>query len=99
MCSGAVPFHTRRVSAAALIAASSAASSHLLADMEAVSGPTRHAQENALDRLEAALGRELADRLVAALAPHARRRLESALTPEFAEHIAAELAKDRTRAS
>jgi hypothetical protein len=83
------------MSAATLIDAASAASSRLLLDVKESDGRNSDDREPALDRLEAALGRDLADRLVAALSKQARHRLDAALTPEFADQIAAALAKER----
>lgn len=57
----------RRMSAALLVHVAPASSQRLLADVNALSGKASIAKEPALERLEAALGRELADRLVAAL--------------------------------
>ena len=55
------------MSAALLIEVAPARSLRLLADLNAFGGRPPVAKPPALDRLEAALGRELADRLVAAL--------------------------------
>jgi hypothetical protein len=55
------------MSAALLVHVAPASSERLLADVNALSGKVAIAKEPALDRLEAALGRELADRLVTAL--------------------------------
>lgn len=49
----------------------------------------------ALDRLEAAVGRDLAERLVAELSERDRRRLEAALSTEFADRITSLLAEER----
>ena len=49
----------------------------------------------ALDRLEAAVGRDLAERLVAELSEQDRRRLEAALSTEFADRITSLLAEER----
>jgi hypothetical protein len=86
------------MSAATLINAAAAASPRLLVEVSDVHGHDWDERESALDRLQAALGRDFADRLVAALSTHARRRLEAALSPEFADHIAAALAKERGEA-
>ena len=56
-----------RMSAAALTEAAPAASSRLLADVHALVGGQSSKRAPALSRLEAALGRDFADRLVAAL--------------------------------
>ena len=55
------------MSAAALTKVAPAGSSRLLADVKALDGRDPTTRTPALDRLEAALGREFADRLVAAL--------------------------------
>jgi hypothetical protein len=55
------------MSAAVLTNVAPAASSRLLADMKALHGCDPGEREPALDRLEAALGRDFADRLVTAL--------------------------------
>ena len=61
------PADVRRMSAALLVHVAPASSERLLADVNALSGKIPAAKEPALDRLEAALGREFADRLVTAL--------------------------------
>jgi hypothetical protein len=55
------------MSAALLVQVAPAGSRRLLADVNAFGGRTASTKAPALDRLEAALGRELADRLVSAL--------------------------------
>jgi len=55
------------MSAALLVHVAPASSRRLLADVNALSEKGPLAKPPALDRLEAAIGRELADRLVAAL--------------------------------
>jgi hypothetical protein len=82
------------ISAATLIAARSARSARLLADVESPHGRDRDEQEPALDRLAAALGRDFADRLVAALSKEALDRLEATLSREFTDRIA-KLANER----
>lgn len=57
----------RTMSAATLTKAAPAASSRLLADVHALDRPQSGKRAPALTRLEAALGRDFADRLVAAL--------------------------------
>jgi hypothetical protein len=81
------------VSAATLINAA-AASSRLLLDVEELHGRLDE-RKSAPARLEAVLGRELAERLVAALSERDRRRLEAALSPEFADRITSLLAAER----
>jgi hypothetical protein len=55
------------MSAAVLMKVAPAASTRILADVSALAAPDRAPKEPALERLEQALGREFADRLVAAL--------------------------------
>ena len=55
------------MSAAVLTKVEPAGSKRLLADATAIAGSNTVAKTPALDRLEAALGRDFADRLVAAL--------------------------------
>jgi hypothetical protein len=55
------------MSAAVLIQDAPAASTRILADVSAFAAPDRAPKEPALDRLEQAIGRDFADRLVAAL--------------------------------
>ena len=86
--------HTRGVSAATLIEAAPAASSRLLLDVKELHG-RRAGREPVPARLEAVLGRELADRLVAALSEPDRRRLEAALSPDFADRLTSLLAEER----
>jgi hypothetical protein len=63
----------RYMSAAALVEVAPAASERLLADVHAFDGPDERADKRApaLTRLEATLGREFTDRLVAALSSEA----------------------------
>jgi len=62
------------MSAALLVHVAPASSRRLLADVEAFAGRPGSFKAPASDRLESALGRELADRLVAALS---ERRIHS----------------------
>ena len=55
------------MSAAVLTVVAPAGSRRLLADVRAITGRDTGAKTPALDRLEAAIGRDFADRLVAAL--------------------------------
>lgn len=55
------------MSAAVLTQVAPAASQRILADVSALAGRQGAPKQPALDRLEAAIGRDLADRLVAAL--------------------------------
>jgi hypothetical protein len=57
----------RSMSAAVLIQVAPAASTRILADVSALAAPKPVPREPALERLEQAIGREFADRLVAAL--------------------------------
>ena len=87
--------HTRGVSAAAtFVTAATATSSRLHQDVEQLHG-RQQSRAPALDRLEAAVGRDLAERLVAQLSERDRRRLEAALSAEFTDRIASLLAEER----
>ena len=55
------------MSAAVLKKVAPAASTRILADVSAFAAPERAPKEPALERLEQAIGRDFADRLVAAL--------------------------------
>lgn len=57
----------RRMSVALLTKVAPAGSKRLLADVDALAGERDTRKAPALDRLEAAIGRDFADRLVAAL--------------------------------
>ncbi len=57
----------RSMSAAVLTNVAPAASTRILADVSALAAPERAPKEPALERLEQAIGRDFADRLVAAL--------------------------------
>ena len=61
------------MSAATLTKVAPAASSRLLADVHALDRPASGMRTPALTRLEAALGRDFADRLVAALSEAVER--------------------------
>ncbi len=61
------------MSAATLTKVAPAASSRLLADVHALDRPAAGKRTPALTRLEAALGRDFADRLVAALSEEVER--------------------------
>ena len=63
----------RNMSAATLTKVAPAASSRLLADVHALDRPAAGKRTPALTRLEAALGRDFADRLVAALSEEVER--------------------------
>jgi hypothetical protein len=80
--------------AATLVNAASAASPRLRLDIEQLHG-RQDERVPALDRLEAAVGRDLAERLVAELSEWDRRRLEAALSTEFADRITSLLAEER----
>lgn len=62
------------MSAATLTKIAPAASSRLLADVNALAKPDADQRASALIRLEAALGRDFADRLVAALSEALERK-------------------------
>ena len=81
--------------AATLVDAAPAASSRLLADVKELHGRDSEDRKPAIDRLEAALGRDFAERLVAALSEEALDRLDAALSRDFAERLAALRAKQR----
>ena len=83
------------MSAATLVTAARSAPPRLLADVEELHGREPADRGPAVDRLARALGRDFAERLVAALSTEALGRLETALSPEFAAQLAAALAKDR----
>jgi hypothetical protein len=55
------------MSAAVLTKVAPTASTRLLADVSALAAPERAPKEPALERLEQAIGRDFADRLIAAL--------------------------------
>jgi hypothetical protein len=55
------------MSAAVLTQVAPAASTRILADVSALAAPDRAPKEPALERLEQAIGRDFADRLIAAL--------------------------------
>jgi hypothetical protein len=61
------PADARFMSAAVLTKVAPAASTRILADVSALAAPERAPKEPALERLEQAIGRDFADRLVAAL--------------------------------
>jgi hypothetical protein len=85
------------MSAARLMEISAASSSRLLADVDV----HQHEPEDrvpALDRLAEVLGRDFADRLVAALSKEALDRLEASLSRDFADRLAEVLAHERGKA-
>ncbi len=65
---------TRHMTTATLTKIAPAASSRLLADVNALARSEHGQRASALVRLEAALGRDFADRLVAALSTERERR-------------------------
>jgi len=85
------------MSAATLMDIAPAGSTRLLADVIAHGREPRD-REPAFDRLQAALGREFAERLVAALSQEALDRLAAALSRDFADRIAAAVADERAAA-
>ena len=64
----------RSMSAAVLTKVAPTASTRILADLTALASPERAPKEPALERLEQALGRDFADRLVAALSDKSGNR-------------------------
>jgi hypothetical protein len=86
------------MSAARLMEIAPASSPRLLADVKELHGRGPDDRRPALVRLEEALGRDFADRLVAALSQEALDRLEAALSPQFAARLAAALAKEHREA-
>ena len=64
----------RSMSAAVLTKVAPTASTRILADLSALASPERAPKEPALERLEQALGRDFADRLVAALSDKSGNR-------------------------
>jgi hypothetical protein len=62
------------MSAAVLIGVAPAASKRILADASALVAAERASREPALERLEQAIGRDFADRLVAALSDKSSHR-------------------------
>jgi hypothetical protein len=64
---------SRAMSAAVLTKVAPAGSSRLLADVKALAHQPDEKRDSALIRLEAALGRDFADRLVAALSAEPKR--------------------------
>ncbi len=82
-------------SATRLVDIASARSARLLADVEDFDGRGPDDRVPILDRLAAVLGRDFAERIVAALSNEALERLDAALTPAFANRLASALAKER----
>jgi hypothetical protein len=64
----------RSMSTAVLTKVAPAASTRILADVSALVSPDRAPKEPALERLEQAIGRDFADRLVAALSDKSGHR-------------------------
>lgn len=86
------------MSAARLLDVARVASPRVLADLQETGGDDSDGGESARQRLEAALGRDFAERLVAALSLEALDRLDAALSPAFAARLAAALAHERGEA-
>jgi hypothetical protein len=86
------------VSAARLLDVARVASPRVLADLQETGGDNSDGGESARQRLEAALGRDFADRLIEALSLEALDRLEAALSPAFAARLAAAVANERGKA-
>jgi hypothetical protein len=79
---------------ARLVEIAPARSARLLADLEQFDGRGGDDRPSVFDRLAAALGQELAERIVRALSAEALDRLDAALSPAFAERLAAALANE-----
>jgi hypothetical protein len=77
-----------------LVEIAPARSAHLLADLVQFDGRGGDDRPSVFDRLAAALGQELAERILRALSVEALDRLDAALTPAFAQRLAAALAKE-----
>jgi hypothetical protein len=82
-----------------LVEKAPARSARLLADLQQFDGRGGDDRPSVFDRLAAALGQELAERIIRALSAEARDRLDAALTPAFAERLAAALAKEIEKAA
>jgi hypothetical protein len=72
------------MSVATLVAANPSSTARLLADVSEDQG----GREPVVDRLAGALGRELAEQLVAELSNDALSRLDAGLTPAFVDRLA-----------
>jgi len=81
------------MSVATLVAANPSSSARLLADVHEVDGRGPDGREPVVDRLAVALGRDLAEQLVAELTSDALGRLDAGLTPAFVDRLTA-LASD-----
>ena len=75
------------MSVATLVAANPSSTARLLADVVEVHGRATAAREPVVDRLSVALGRELAEQLVAELSSDALTRLDAGLTPAFVDRL------------
>ena len=75
------------MSAATLVAANPSSIARLLTDVAEVHGRHADGHEPIVDRLSVALGRELAERLVAELSNEALGRLDVGLTPAFVDRL------------
>ena len=84
--------------AAWLVEVAPARSARLLADVEQFDGDGGDGRPSVVERLAAALGEALAEKIVSALTAEASGRLDAALTPAFAEHLADALAKELGKA-
>jgi hypothetical protein len=71
---GGRPTDARSMSTAVLTTLAPSASTRILADASALVSPERASKEPALERLEQAIGRDFADRLVAALSDKSGHR-------------------------
>ena len=85
--------------AAWLVEVAPAGSARLLADVKQFDDRGRDDRPSVFDRLAAALGEALAEKIVSALSTEDLDRLDSALTPAFADHLAAVFAKELDNAA
>ncbi len=76
------------MSVATLVAANPSSTARLLADVAEVDGRQPDDRKPVVDRLAVALGRDLADQLVAELSSDALGRLDAGLTPAFVDRLA-----------
>jgi hypothetical protein len=81
---------------ARLVTITPACSARVLADLEAFDGGGGD-RSSVRDRLAAALGADLAEKIVTVLSAEAIDRLDAGLTPAFANHLAGALAAQQPR--
>jgi hypothetical protein len=84
--------------AAKLAAVAAARSDRLLADVADFGGRGPDSRPSVEDRLERALGPDLAERILGALSQEALEQLDAALTPTFVQRLAA-LVQEHDRAA